>query len=258
MRIIDFFDKGAALYPENIAFQDASSRYSYRQASQQTHLIASALHGMEFGNGTHIGILAPNSSIAFLALLGVFRVGAVWLPINPRNPVAINAYRLLAITGCRRGEIFGLRKSEVDDHRQCFRLGDTKTGRQVRAIGREALELLNAHDSDVESGYVFPATHIDGHLTDAKLFRSICDDANLSGVSLHTLRHSFASVALELEYSELTIAGLLGHKVHSITSRYAHHVDRALVAAADRVSSLIMARMTVAGLREGEVDLRRA
>ncbi len=41
----------------------------------------------------------------------------------------------------------------------------------------------------------------------------------------------------------MTIAGLLGHRSHSVTSRYAHHVDRALVAAADRISAVIKARM---------------
>jgi integrase len=161
-----------------------------------------------------------------------------------RNLIAINAYRMLAVTGCRRGEIFGLRRSEVDDHRQCLRLIDTKSGPQVRAIGRDALELLSNCVSDSKGDYVFPASHGNGHLTDAKLFRNVCDRADLTGVSLHTLRHSFASVALELEYSELTIAGLLGHKVNSLTSRYAHHVDRALVAAADRVAALISARMS--------------
>jgi len=90
---------------------------------------------------------------------------------------------------------------------------------------------------------VFPAATGGGQLTDAKLFRRICKAAELESVSLHALRHSFASVALELEYSELTIAGLLGHRSHSVTSRYAHHVDRALVAAADRISAVIKTRM---------------
>jgi site-specific recombinase XerD len=63
--------------------------------------------------------------------------------------------------------------------------------------------------------------------------------AELKDVSLHTLRHSFASVALELGYSELTIGGLIGHTQHSVTSRYAHHVDSALVSAADRVAERI-------------------
>ena len=48
------------------------------------------------------------------------------------------------------------------------------------------------------------------------------------------LRHTFASVAGDLGFSELTIAGLLGHSAHGITQRYVH-LDTALVVA-DRVS----------------------
>ncbi len=91
MRIIDFFDKGATRYPDNIAFVDAAGHCSYRKASLQTHWIASALHRKQFGKGAHIGILAPTSNKAFLALLGVFRAGAIWLPINPRKSVAITS-----------------------------------------------------------------------------------------------------------------------------------------------------------------------
>jgi len=49
------------------------------------------------------------------------------------------------------------------------------------------------------------------------------------------LRHTFASVAGDLGFSELTIAGLLGHSAHGVTQRYVH-LDTALVVAADRVS----------------------
>ena len=99
MRIIDFFDKGATLYPENIAFTDANGLYSYREASKQTHAIASVLHSKGFGKGTHIGILAPNSNIAYLIFLGVLRAGAIWLPVNPRNPVAVNSDALHRFDG---------------------------------------------------------------------------------------------------------------------------------------------------------------
>ena len=163
------------------------------------------------------------------------------------NKVALRAYRVLALTGCRRGEVFGLTHAEIDAHLHCLRLADSKAGAQVRAVGRSAMDLLTLPAFDDESEYVFPAVRGDGHLTDVKVFRVACEAAELDGVSLHTLRHSFASVALELEYSELTIAGLLGHRSHSITSRYAHHVDRALLAAADRVSRLIAERMGLAG-----------
>jgi integrase len=58
-------------------------------------------------------------------------------------------------------------------------------------------------------------------------------------VTPHVLRHSFASVADDLEYSELTIAALIGHKKASVTSKYAHKADVVLLQAADAVSDRI-------------------
>jgi integrase len=71
-------------------------------------------------------------------------------------------------------------------------------------------------------------------------------------VTIHTWRHSFASMALALGYSELTIAGLLGHRLHSVTSRYAHHVDRNLIAAADTIAEQIAINLDG---REGKVNI---
>jgi len=53
------------------------------------------------------------------------------------------------------------------------------------------------------------------------------------------LRHSFASAAELLGFSQLTIAGLLGHSMRGVTARYCHHVDAALVVAADKISAQI-------------------
>jgi acyl-CoA synthetase (AMP-forming)/AMP-acid ligase II len=90
MRIIDFFDNGAALYPESRAFVDGDEVLTYRQAERLSHHIASAIRGHGHSKGTKVGILAPNSNVAFVALLGLFRSESVWLPINPRNPAAVN------------------------------------------------------------------------------------------------------------------------------------------------------------------------
>jgi len=70
-----------------------------------------------------------------------------------------------------------------------------------------------------------------------------CRRASLSGVTVHVLRHSFAAAAAEMGFSELTIAGLLGHSVPGVTARYAHIPDRALLAAADQVSARIAAAL---------------
>ena len=61
----------------------------------------------------------------------------------------------------------------------------------------------------------------------------------LRGVTLHTLRHSFATTANALGFSEPTIAAMLGHSRGTMTSRYVHVVDATLLAAADRVSGAI-------------------
>jgi len=62
-------------------------------------------------------------------------------------------------------------------------------------------------------------------------------------MTLHTLRHSFASIANELGYTESTIAAMLGHSLGSTTSRYVHHLDTVLIAAAGQVSQRIEAAM---------------
>jgi integrase len=62
-------------------------------------------------------------------------------------------------------------------------------------------------------------------------------------VTPHTLRHSYASVAGDLGYSEPTIAALIGHKGHTITSRYVHTADAVLLSAADAVADRTLTLM---------------
>ncbi len=57
------------------------------------------------------------------------------------------------------------------------------------------------------------------------------------------LRHSFASLAGDLGYSEPTIAALVGHIGRSVTSRYLHAADAVLLAAADVVADETARRM---------------
>ena len=73
-------------------------------------------------------------------------------------------------------------------------------------------------------------------------------NAGFSEISLHTLRHTFASIGGELGFSELTLAGLLGHASRGVTQRYIH-LDEALVVAADRISERI-ANLLETGRRE--------
>jgi integrase len=160
------------------------------------------------------------------------------------NANALAAIRLLLLTGLRRMEALALPRVWVDGRARCIRFGDTKSGAQLRPIGAEAVRLIELQPVRDGCPWVFPASHGDGHLVGLpKVLKRICAKAGLKGVTVHVLRHSFAATAAEMGFSELTIAGLLGHSVPGVTARYAHVPDSALVAAADRVSARIAAAL---------------
>jgi integrase len=77
-------------------------------------------------------------------------------------------------------------------------------------------------------------------------------------VTPHVLRHSFASLAADLGYSEPTIAALVGHKGQTITSRYVHSADAVLLAAANAVADRISELMGVGKPEAAVVPLRAA
>lgn len=158
------------------------------------------------------------------------------------NPKAVAAIKLAALTGLRRGEVLALKWREIDRPGFCLRLGDTKTGQSVRPIGAAALSVLDTQSN--ETDFVFPADRGEGHYSGLpKVAADIFAAAMLDDVSLHTLRHSFASVANGLGYTEATIAAMLGHSTKKITGKYIHHLDTALIAAAMNVSANIAAAM---------------
>jgi integrase len=61
----------------------------------------------------------------------------------------------------------------------------------------------------------------------------------VSDVTPHVLRHSFASIANDLGFTEVIIAALVGHAKGSVTSKYIHTLDTALIMAADTISGYI-------------------
>ncbi len=72
--------------------------------------------------------------------------------------------------------------------------------------------------------------------------------AELQDVTVHVLRHSFAATAAGMGLSEMTIGGMLGHRVPGVMARYVHVEDSALVAVADKVAGKIAEKVRVSGL----------
>ena len=172
------------------------------------------------------------------------------------NPGAILAIKLLALTGCRRGEIERLRWSELDLSGHCLRLANSKEGRSIRPLGQAAIELIS--DLPKQSEFVFPSCPSGGPFSGLpKAWRRIMEETQLADLTPHGLRHAYASVASDHGYAEPTIAALLGHTTRTMTGRYIHHLDAALIAAADTVSDHIAAALDGCRAVADVVQLRR-
>lgn len=160
-------------------------------------------------------------------------------------PQAVTGAWLLALTGCRISEIAGLKWSEVDEEGGCFRLTDSKSGASVRPVGKEAFDVLRSALRVQGNPYVLPATRKDGHYNGlAGYWVRLMERAQIKGVTPHTMRHSYASVAGDLGMAESTIAAMLGHTGGTVTSRYVHRLDSVLVATANRVCAEVHRQMT--------------
>ncbi|WP_206453826.1 site-specific integrase [Aurantimonas marina] len=159
----------------------------------------------------------------------------------------LDGIRLLALTGCRLGEIVNLKWTEVDEAAGALRFDDSKEGASVRPAGSAVFEALSAVKREMDCPTVLtPARQGQCFGGMSKGWKRIAERAGFEDVTLHTLRHSFASVAGDLHYTEPTIAAMLGHAAGSVTGRYIHHLDSVLIAAADKVA------IAIAGFMNGE------
>lgn len=160
---------------------------------------------------------------------------------------------LLALTGCRSGEIINLKWDEVDKEGSCLRLTESKEGASIRPAGQAVFEVLAQIEKKKDCPYVLVPVRGDGPFGSmARAWKRTFKRTQLTGVTPHTLRHSYASVAGDLGFTESTIAALLGHAAGSVTSRYVHHLDSVLVAAADKVAAAIHGMMTTAPNKKHE------
>ena len=177
------------------------------------------------------------------------------------NPKGLAIIRLLVFTGARKAEIEHLRWTEVDFQHSCLRLKDSKTGGRVVPIGAPALQVLASLPHTAKKPFVFPAEDREDSAYGgaAKLWeRQIRPAADLEGVRLHDLRHTYASLAAAGGQSLPVIAAILGHKDTKTTAQYAHLADDPVRAAADHTARAAAAAMD--GLSEGAIlmPLRRA
>ena len=169
------------------------------------------------------------------------------------SPSAIAGIRLLLLTGCRKSEILTLQWNYVDFEHGYLRLPTSKTGEKVVPLGAPALKLLNALPRLQGNPFVLPGEKEGAHLVGLpRVWERIREQARLSDVRLHDLRHSFASVGVSAGMGLPIVGKLLGHRDPTSTARYAHISDDPAKAAADYIAGTLASAMI--GARNDDAD----
>jgi integrase len=169
------------------------------------------------------------------------------------HQAAANAIRLLLLTGARRGEVLGATWEQFDlgagvwtkpsahtKQKRQHRVPLSAPARQLLAEMKAAAERCEIATNRGSSPFVFPGRFGAEPLGDVKKsWAAVCRAAQITGVHVHDLRHTYASLLASDGLSLPVIGALLGHTQASTTQRYAHLFDDPLRAATERVGSAI-------------------
>ena len=135
--------------------------------------------------------------------------------------------------GLRASEVISLKVGDIDSQRMTLRIEQGKGGKDRYAMLSPVLlerlrtwwRVARAQGKMLEGGWLFPGLNPIDPLSTRQLNRAIhaaASDAKIDKrVSMHTLRHSFATHLLEAKVDIRVIQVLLGHKKLETTALYA-------------------------------------
>lgn len=256
---------GGSLSPNTVRRVHATVHRALRDATRWGHLqrnpASAAVKPMQPTIGSRdIATWTAEEVQTFLQHVADDRLFALW--------------RLAVTTGMRRGELLGLRWSDVDleARRLAVRqtlscigaqvmFGEPKTKRGKRSIAldvdtvaalaswrdRQEVEREAWGEAWTRTGLVF--SREDGSLINPDLltawFARHVDRAQLRPIRLHDLRHTHASLALQAGISAKVVSDRLGHATVAFTlDVYSHVIPGLQEDAADRIAALMSREMT--------------
>ena len=166
------------------------------------------------------------------------------------SPWAAAALRLLILTGARSGEVLGLKWSMVDLPRALLDLPTSKTGAKKIKLSGAALEVLRAIPKVENVDWVIVGRrHGEAMTSLQRPFNEVCKRAGITGLRIHDLRHSAASIATSGGVGLPVVGALLGQSQAYTTQRYSHIHDDAERNAAEVIATKIGKLIGTAPLR---------
>lgn len=151
--------------------------------------------------------------------------------------------------GARKGEILGLQWKDIDFSRATATFRATKNGEsRTVPLSSQIFEYLRSESQRkvVLSEYVFPSHDGKTPADIRTAWESAVEEAELSGICFHTLRHTCASHLTMSGASTLEIAVILGHKTLAMVKRYSHLSITATAKALHRMNGEILGEGEIA------------
>ena len=209
-------------------------------------------HKLIFCNPTK-GCVLPKLEKKEMKILSTESLGAFFY--EARRSGVFELYYLELATGLRRGELLGLKWSDIDlakgvicVRRQILRQNGkvveaplkTKNSYRNIAIGVDTIEVLESMEHSSE--YVFPSPTGGPMSPDSVLhmLQRVLKRAGLERIRFHDLRHTFSVLALQNGVDVKTLSSMLGHYSAGFTlDTYAHVTTSMQKQAANAVGNFL-------------------
>jgi len=169
-----------------------------------------------------------------------------------KNPKHRAALAVAYGAGLRASEVVHLKVTDIDSERMIVRVVQGKGQRDRYAmLSPSLLQLLRAwwrhgqaRGQMLQGGWLFPGRNPVNPLSTRQLNHACHFAAQSAGldkqISMHTLRHSFATHLLENKVDIRVIQVLLGHRKLETTARYSHVATRTLSAVTSPLEQLAL------------------
>lgn len=182
-----------------------------------------------------------NKRDRYLTLEELARFGAALADLEGRgavSPWAAAAIRLLVLTGARSGEVLALQWAHVDLPAGALRLPTSKTGAKVIVLSNAAQDVLRGVPKIEGTPWVIAGRrHGEAMTSLQRPFGEVCKAAGITGLRIHDLRHSAASIATSAGVGLPVVGKVLGQSQAYTTQRYSHVHDTAERAAVELIAA---------------------